>query len=521
MVENGEAASRIYEQLDGEGQIRLLKISQELTEGRIDCQLVTADLRSCQYVVLSYRWGTAPVTHEILLNGHTFNVRPNLWEFLDVIRKQEGVALWIDALCINQTDLNERNAQVGIMGDIFRSAGMVVNWLGPRREDSKIAEAFELMKRMWSASDMHVSNEADQYSQLESEDEIWQSVVELCSLPYWDRVWVVQEVLLASNNYLLYGEAALPWHMFANFMNLLDVRFPCPPHYSRHIRDSKARSYALTKPYTSVPQELTWRVGSALRHDYGKWWNIDEYNLFRILTMFGERDCTDPLDHVYALLSLTYEGKYFPIRYGISTFDLFFATFHACHHREDIEEPEKEDFVPRSQRAFFRNARFLAEIMQLLPVYHTKTQPYFPGVTFSVKGPSPRPDPCFPAAHQVLHLQCTLIDPQNEPPVLRSNTLKRSMSAIAFDAIVHVNESSTWLLLQKTNFSATWHTAAAVTIKDSQYGRGFKILASRTMQRNLSMIVSDDTEGPKFDLVVPPEGHSELLQLSILATQPS
>lgn len=122
MIENAVPASKVYKQLDKDDQIRLLTLSTTLSQGRIQCHLETVDLRSAQFVVLSYTWGTSPVTYEILLDGEVFRIRPNLWAFLDVIRQQEGILLWIDALCINQTDVSERNAQVSIMGNIFRSA---------------------------------------------------------------------------------------------------------------------------------------------------------------------------------------------------------------------------------------------------------------------------------------------------------------------------------------------------------------------------------------------------------------
>lgn len=398
---------------------------------------------------------------------------------------------------------------------------MVVNWLGPPSLDSRIANAFEMMKSVWLSSDVHSSNEGDQLPQVagSTEHEIWQGVVELCELAYWNRVWVVQEVLLASNNYLLYGEAALPWHMFANFLSLIDVRFRCPSQFGRIIQNSTARSYASSKPYTSVPQELTWRIGSAL-HDYGKWWNISEYNLFRILTMFGARECTEPLDHVYALLSLTYQGTSFPVRYGISLFELFLTAFYHCSEQTAKEELQEHVLEPMFQRALFRNARFLAETMQLLPVYHGRTQPYFPGAAVSTKGPSPRPDPCFPHERQSLLLQCSLVDPENEPPVLRSKTLRRSLADVSYDAIVHLDESSTWLLVCKTEDDSVWHAIAAVTIKDSAHGRGFKILSTGKLQQ-CQIITTRGGPLKMLKLIVPPEDHSALLEITILATQPS
>ncbi|KAK5073001.1 hypothetical protein LTR64_000592 [Lithohypha guttulata] len=518
--------SQIYQRLNSTSQeIRLLKVSSALNEGRIQCQLQTTRLSSAQYVVLSYQWGTSDVSHEILLDGHVFRVRPNLWAFLDVIREQQAMMLWIDALCINQNDVLERNAQVRIMGDIFRSASMVVNWLGAGSQNSRITLAFRVMNLVWSSSSVDNADQLDSVPSIEGvdEDEIWQSVVELCSLPYWNRVWVAQEILLSSNNYLLHGSTSLPWHMFANFISLIDVRFPCPSQYNRLIHNSTAKSYALSKPYTSVPRELTWRVGSALKHDYGKWWNNNEYNLFRILTMFGDRECADPLDHVYALLSLTDEGPRFPIRYGVSVLDLFLTVFRFCGHavhEGQSEHTQGEIYVPASQRAFFRNARYLAEIMDLVSSYQ-RTQPYFQGIAMSARGPSPRPEPCFPREHDTLILYCSSIDPDNEPPVLRSNTLRRNLQGIVYDSILHLDDSSTWLLVRNTGNSYVSSLVALITIKDSPQGRrGFKVLEPGPLSGATISAANKSSGSNAWKFVVPPDKHLDLLKATVLGGQP-
>lgn len=521
MNQDEVGAYPIYTSLNSDQkQVRLLEISSHLRNGMIDCNLTTRSLVGAKYVVLSYRWGASDATFEISLNGKPFRVRQNLWMFLNVIREQEGMLLWIDALCINQQDTEERNQQVRIMGQIFQSAAMVVSWLGPSNAD--IEYAFDLMSHVWSSSS--ADDDADRLPTLldgQSDGDSWKAIAELCNLQYWGRVWVVQEILLSSNNYLLCGKKTLPWQMFANFISLVDVRFKCPPQYVRAIHNSTAKSYATSKPYAMVREDLQWRIGTQLRHDYGKAWDTEEYNLFRILTMFGDRACTDPLDHIHALLSLTDEGNSFPIQYGIDRLQLFLTVIHFCGQSatQEYQNDPQARFKPVSQRAFMRNVRYLAETMELIPSTYQRTSPYFHGPAVSARGPSPRADPCFPCSGQSMCLQFTIINGGDEPPILRSNTLRRAMSSISFDCLLHLDESSSWFMCrtQADDIEQSLEVVAVVTIKDGAHGRGFKILEPGKLQecRVVSPVGGDMPA--RWEMDIPAEAQLDLLKVVILA----
>ena len=200
MNQSQRDGSPVYRQLDPSIQeVRLLHVSQTLQDDRIDCHLAHSALKDAKFVVLSYRWGDEDATYEIYLEGQPFKVRRNLWEFLNVIRQQTGMMLWIDALCINQADTNERSQQVQIMGDIFRSANMVLSWLGPAEESTKaVGKAFQLMDMVWNSSYSSpvMQNLDDSLAQFESlpaidigdsQDDVWEHVAFLCSLMYWNR----------------------------------------------------------------------------------------------------------------------------------------------------------------------------------------------------------------------------------------------------------------------------------------------------------------------------------------------
>ncbi|ETR98561.1 heterokaryon incompatibility, partial [Trichoderma reesei RUT C-30] len=86
------------------------------------------------YRALSYTWGAATSPEHvrtIRVSDQDFVVRQNLFDFLcsAAARKEEGL-FFIDAICINQLDLDERQAQVQSMALIYRRATAVISWLG-------------------------------------------------------------------------------------------------------------------------------------------------------------------------------------------------------------------------------------------------------------------------------------------------------------------------------------------------------------------------------------------------------
>jgi hypothetical protein len=132
-----------YSHLDVEaGDIRLLMVkSGSFTDG-IECilgQRPLATLKSYYWEALSYTWGDTEKVSSVLLNGTPFPVTRNLEIALRNLRfKQEPEGqlyrvLWIDAVCINQDDVEERNLQVSRMGAIYQAVGRVMVWLGERR----------------------------------------------------------------------------------------------------------------------------------------------------------------------------------------------------------------------------------------------------------------------------------------------------------------------------------------------------------------------------------------------------
>ncbi|KAL8649129.1 MAG: hypothetical protein Q9210_004589 [Variospora velana] len=127
--------------------IRLLELLPGAFEEQICIKLVTVKLTPQQipsYHALSYAWGSPTFDHDIKIlsdnSFHLLSVTQNLHTALRYLRwSSASRILWTDAVCINQTDTEERSQQVARMADIYRSADKVVIWLGPEENGSDLA----------------------------------------------------------------------------------------------------------------------------------------------------------------------------------------------------------------------------------------------------------------------------------------------------------------------------------------------------------------------------------------------
>ncbi|KAL7930163.1 heterokaryon incompatibility domain-containing protein [Trichoderma chlorosporum] len=173
-------------------ETRLLQISQNPASQDWKYDLVVVSLDDLSYVAykaLSYTWGQAISADDlqtIRVNNQEFFVRQNLFDFLAsaALRKECGL-FFVDALCINQLDYDERQAQVQAMAKIYSCAKSVISWLGILPHEhyegcQTLSQASEVSCRNWS-------------------DREWKALKYLSYTQYWTRVWVVQEILLSSS----------------------------------------------------------------------------------------------------------------------------------------------------------------------------------------------------------------------------------------------------------------------------------------------------------------------------------
>lgn len=163
------------------------------------------------YNCLSYTWGMEEASCDILLNGQLFLIRPNLEAFLRTIRSDTNLyTFWIDAICIDQTNIAEKNRQIPRMLEIYEAADTVLSWTGEIDEFSEEAlklirsPAFKSPKIRYKDGDWDVPNPELFPAQLASLYRFFQR-------PYFSRIWVIQELAAASHPMLMMGDEMIQW----------------------------------------------------------------------------------------------------------------------------------------------------------------------------------------------------------------------------------------------------------------------------------------------------------------------
>ncbi|KAE9363399.1 HET-domain-containing protein, partial [Stipitochalara longipes BDJ] len=250
------------------------------------------------FEALSYAWGTAENPIDIFVGSsgyYTLPVTQNLAEALPYLRLEDRPrTLWIDAICVNQSDMAERTSQVKRMGDIYSKAIRVVVWLGLASEDSSMAfDVFDFIcskitvdwqtyslqpisaDTCWVDSDVPLSMDEAQSN----------SVSNLLNRPWFKRLWVWQEIHLSpGDTIVMCGDETIRWSSV------------CQTVFYLH-----------TMPLSVTNQDLKTRIISIWqlcdRQDRG-------YVPFTVLlydTAYCE--CSDPRDRIFALLSLLHPSE--------------------------------------------------------------------------------------------------------------------------------------------------------------------------------------------------------------------
>lgn len=295
-------AASCYDSLDRSARaIRIVTLLPEPhpLDNRIQCKLVAHSLdEKPEYEALSYTWGVpGRYGHKIWVNGHHYIIRQNLLCALQALRETSNRALWIDALCINQRDERERNAQVQMMAEIYRNAKCVLSWLGPADEQhtspvgnenldtlsvfltEKSSRAFSFIRAVARGTQDTSHPFIPIFSNDPKGDANWKSLYHFCEdLEYWRRLWIIQELCLAPKLILCQGRARMDWDEFVSFM-AAQISFP-EDYWAEHVVQSRL-----------------WRLAKIV----GKGTGLD---IHQALEHCKGSVCLDPKDKIYGILGL-------------------------------------------------------------------------------------------------------------------------------------------------------------------------------------------------------------------------
>ncbi|KAL8926894.1 MAG: hypothetical protein Q9208_002703 [Pyrenodesmia sp. 3 TL-2023] len=333
-VPNQGAHAFHYEALSNPRRIRLLKLLPASSRSEdITCTIDKACLDDdVQYEALSYTWGDATQRSELHSNGEVLSITCNLDTALRHLRHSLAPRiLWVDAVCINQSDTEERNQQVALMRDVFTKASQVIAWLGEEHPSDSAAMEFGDLKPLPVNSP-----EKDKILKLAAlQAQLPSSLMAarlLVQRPWFGRAWIIQEAALARRLQVQCGQKVIDWESLHGNLRLLDSMNDASgarvsfnnPFYQRLGFIEATRSSIKTdrsrhlnhRPLTTGENMLTRR--SAWKQIHSAVINARSYG------------ATDQRDHIYALLGLiNADGAPFPVDYSLPYTKVFrnFARF--------------------------------------------------------------------------------------------------------------------------------------------------------------------------------------------------
>lgn len=297
---------------DKSDSIRLLEVLPGVGTEPFRCRIINGQWSTSKYEALSYTWNCEFGRQgRFLIDDKVMGVSRTLSRALVYLRGERCVrTLWIDAICINQKDIAEKNSQVQQMQEIYQNAQQVVVWLDvdswAKPELSSIPVAFDIIKRSLEGSETGENNVWDA-------DGSWIDTLNIIfRLPYWDRMWIIQEIASNRNVAVQCRHCTLPWESICRFVAL-----------------------APSSRYVNLPdglQEFVQRV-EIIRDTSSP---DPKHGLLAFTHDFRYSIASEPKDRLYALRGLIKSPRNLPhidVDYSISSMVLWRDFIKDCIHR--------------------------------------------------------------------------------------------------------------------------------------------------------------------------------------------
>jgi hypothetical protein len=291
-----------YSPLQARDSIRLLVVQPARDPAApLHGSLLTTTLSDCDYdlidpyTALSYVWGTSSATGTLILDQvHEVKVTATLAAALrDMRDAKRPRRVWADALCINQQDLPERNHQVSLMGNIYRTAHNTIIHLGPVTE----ATALILQNTPRAAAGIYPAFDDTTGQLIRSA-----ATEDLLQRPWFRRVWIFQELVLSRDPWVQCGSLRARW---TDLVNLL-------------IPGVGYGGYGVQPPF---------KILSTMQDARG---GVNAGTMVMLLKARRGLGATDPKDFVYAQLGVAGDAdalmREVPIDYSLSVGDVFGRT---------------------------------------------------------------------------------------------------------------------------------------------------------------------------------------------------
>lgn len=323
------------------------------------------DMMKASFDCLSYVWGDVKVTKPITVNNQVLHVTMNLVRCLRHLRHQkQELVLWVDAVCIDQSDLEEKSTQVAMMGEIYSKCSSVYLWLGaPESPYDFYAESqpdpFAALRQL--ASNCHLfelpgfkGGQGSGPITFHEDDaclSAWEAFFLVTTSPWFKRSWTVQETVLPRTAIAVLGH----WRMCFEDITIARQNrnahlFSSPSHTCHcyeslkvmpsHLRSTMDRllsqvedleMFRYIQHRDNVVHAHEYRAGSGLFDSLGNC----TVPFFELVRTFASRQCQNPRDKIFSLAAMATAPAYdaFVPDYQVDTVTCYIDMF-----RQMLEE---------------------------------------------------------------------------------------------------------------------------------------------------------------------------------------
>lgn len=304
-----------YKPLDrSKGAVRLIKVFPQRRNDLVRCRIERHHISTVRYVALSYVWGSQDADCEILLNGQSFRVRPNLFAFLRHLAKTgyfTDTLFWIDAISIDQSNTIEKNHHISHMGTIYRQASKVIAWLG---NSSYYTLSGAKPSGQWICCKHFVSDRTSSVRHRCDWPVPCVSSWNLLRHEYWSRLWIAQELSLARRVDVLWRGRFYSWSQIKE----------CLGKNMTTVRESQSDPMSLRESFVSNTKYLQGLpVARYLKP-------TQSAPLGTLLPRFATHRCQIGHDHAFAVLSMATDGEKFEPDYEEAAISLLLRLLTFC-----------------------------------------------------------------------------------------------------------------------------------------------------------------------------------------------
>ncbi|KAM7219520.1 Heterokaryon incompatibility protein (HET) domain containing protein [Rhypophila decipiens] len=340
------ASVPLYRPLNSlELEIRLLTIEPARDhQAPIICHLSHTRLSdNPTYDALSYVWGTPgedPSSFPDSTNCHPPIHAPRKCFSRHPASppRQKQRAIWIDAVCINQSDAIEKDTQLPLMWQIYEQANLVVIWLGEMTElaplgvddmQSRVGREYkfwnstsgafnQVAAELLGASGLiknGTNSVAAMHAAILTNEVVLGEVREILARPWWTRVWIMQEAIVARRLKIMCGDQTFDWDGVGRAIDRMKG--------VTGLRGAIEVFDTIMNPEMLIEEDRTYRLISRFREMWArKRWNV---SVFELMYEFRRLDCTNPRDRIFGFLGLVEAAMNYCIRpgAGASTADVY------------------------------------------------------------------------------------------------------------------------------------------------------------------------------------------------------